>query len=362
MVKNKKSVDYSQFLDLENDDEDFACSVPVSKKARVETKKDKKEKATKKPTEQTSSPINSQGKRLPLDEKIYQRDLEVALALSVQKTSVIIENDGNTLRTVSPDFLPTDDKDPEVSFSNCSVDSSVLGLEEITESNEEAVNGRSRRQAASKAIAEQRKLLKDDSSSEEDADEFKPDAAVYGDSDTDESYSGDDEEFEVEKSEKAGASNALKAKNEKKGKTTPKSKRRGGDSENESSFSEDEEFVVKKSKKTPSKCAKPRSAKKENSPPSKTVSNPSPAPVSIRIKPMPAKPTAASSSGLQNPAGHSSPSVGMKKPAWSPPASLGTARSPLIGGDTVRSPNQGLRLGLSRFARIKPLHPANVHH
>ncbi|XP_077325542.1 RAD51-associated protein 1 isoform X2 [Lithobates pipiens] len=350
-ARNKKSVDYSQFLDLENDDEDFTCSVPVSKKSRVETKKEKKEKSTKKPTEETSSPINSQGKRLPLDEKIYQRDLEVALALSVQKTSVIIENDENTPRT-----------DPETSFSNCSVDTSVLGLEEITESNEEAVNGRSRRQAASKAIAEQRKLLKDDSSSEEDADEFKPDAAVYEDSDSDESYSGDDEEFEVQKSEKAGASKVPKAKNEKKGKTTPKAKRIGDDSENESSFSGDEEFDVKKSKKTAaSKCAKPKSAKKENSTLSKTVQNPSPAPVSIRIKPMPAKPTAAPSSGIKNTAGHSSPSVGMKRPAWSPPASLGTARSPLTG-ETVRSPNQALRLGLSRLARVKPLHPATVHH
>ncbi|XP_073478075.1 RAD51-associated protein 1 [Aquarana catesbeiana] len=361
-ARNKKSVDYSQFLDLENDDEDFACSVPVSKKSRVETKKEKKEKSTKKPTEETSSPINSQGKRLPLDEKIYQRDLEVALALSVQKTSAIIENDENTPRTVSPAFLPTDGKDPEMSFSNCSVDSSVLGLEEITESNEEAVNGRSRRQAASKAIAEQRKLLKDDSSSEEDADEFKPDAAVYGDSESDESYSGDDEEFEVKKSEKAGASKVPKAKNEKKGKNTPKAKRKGDESENESSFSGDEEFEVKKSKKTAaSKCAKPKSTKKENSTLSNTVSNPSPAPVSIRIKPMPAKHTAAPSSGLKNTVGHSSPSVGMKRPAWSPPASLGTARSPLTG-ETVRSPNQALRLGLSRLARVKPLHPATVHH
>ncbi|XP_077325545.1 RAD51-associated protein 1 isoform X5 [Lithobates pipiens] len=298
-ARNKKSVDYSQFLDLENDDEDFTCSVPVSKKSRVETKKEKKEKSTKKPTEETSSPINSQGKRLPLDEKIYQRDLEVALALSVQKTSVIIENDENTPRT-----------DPETSFSNCSVDTSVL-------------------------------------------DE---------DSDSDESYSGDDEEFEVQKSEKAGASKVPKAKNEKKGKTTPKAKRIGDDSENESSFSGDEEFDVKKSKKTAaSKCAKPKSAKKENSTLSKTVQNPSPAPVSIRIKPMPAKPTAAPSSGIKNTAGHSSPSVGMKRPAWSPPASLGTARSPLTG-ETVRSPNQALRLGLSRLARVKPLHPATVHH
>ncbi|XP_018408943.1 PREDICTED: RAD51-associated protein 1 [Nanorana parkeri] len=361
-VRNKKSVDYSQFLDLENDDEDFASSVPSSKKSRVETKKEKKEKPTKKPIDETSSPKNSQGKRLPLDEKIYKRDLEVALALSVQETSVIIENDENTSRSVSPAFFPGESKDPEVSFSNCSVDSDVLGLDEITESNEEPVNGRSRRQAASKAITEQRKLLKDESSSEDDADEFKPDTAVYGDSDSDESYSGDDEEFEVKKSKKAATSKVPKAKNEKKGKSNPKARRKDGDSENDSSFSCDEEFEVKKSKKTTeSKCPKTKNAKKENASLSKAASIPSPASVSIKIKPMTAKHTSSSSPALAKPTGHSSHSVGMKRPAWSPPASSGSVGSPLTGV-TVRSPNQGLRLGLSRLARVKPLHPAPVHH
>ncbi|KAM5170689.1 RAD51-associated protein 1 [Mantella aurantiaca] len=351
MAKNKKSIDYSQFLDLENDDEDFTPSVPVSKKSRLETKKEKKEKVPQKPKEETVSPMNSQSKRLPVDEKIYQRDLEVALALSVQETSVIIENNENTSRTVSPAFFPDESKDPEVSFSNCSVDGSFLGLDEITESNQEPVNGRIRRQAASKAITEQRKLLKeDDSGGEDDPDEFKPDSAVYEDSDSDDSYSGDDEEFEFKKSTKAATSKVPKAKEEKRGKNTPKAQRKDGDSENDSG---DEEFEVKKSKKrAASKCPKAKNAKKENHVPlSKPASISSPASVSIKIKPMTAKHVAS----------HSSPTAGMKRPVWSPPASSETVRIPLTGV-TVRSPNQGLRLGLSRLARVKPLHPSAVPH
>ncbi|XP_068134467.1 RAD51-associated protein 1 isoform X2 [Hyperolius riggenbachi] len=365
MARNKKAVDYSQFLDLGNDDEDFASAAPVSKKARVETKREKKEKPAKKNKEESSSPKNSQGKRLPLDDKIYQRDLEVALALSVQETSVVLEH---TPSSGSPSCVPSENPDQETSFSNCSVNSSALGLDDITEGSEDPANGRSRRQAASKAITQQRKLLSEDSDGEEDADEFKPEAAVSEDSDSEESSSGeeeeeDDEEFEVTTSKKSAAVKAPKSKNEKKGNNTSKSKKKKTASESDASLSEDdddddddEEFKVKKSKKGPViKAPKSKNARKENkatackSPVIPTV-------VSIKIKPLPPRPTASPAQTLAKPAVHRSPPVGVKRPAWTPPASSGSARSPLAG-DTVKSPNHGLRLGLSRLARVKPLHP-----
>ncbi|XP_015683649.1 RAD51-associated protein 1 [Protobothrops mucrosquamatus] len=52
----------------------------------------------------------------------------------------------------------------------------------------------------------------------------------------------------------------------------------------------------------------------------------------------------------------SSPSVG-KKPSWTPPGASGS-KTTLLGRAPVKSPVQGLRLGLSRHAKVKPLHPS----
>lgn len=320
-ARNKKNVDYSQFLDLADEDEDFASFPPASKKARVETKREKKEKPVKKTHKEEATTTNSQPKRLPLEDKLYQRDLEVALALSVKETSDIIEKDENIPRNEAPEDANRYNKDPEVSevsFSNCSVDSSTLGLDEITDDNEDPLKGRSRRQAASKAITEQRKLLTEESGDEEEADEFHPDAVADEDSESDASYSDEDEEFEVKKSKKPSTNKVTKQK-EKSGK------------------------------------------KEKNAPKTqKTVTAP-PAPVILKIKPVAAKKAPVSSPAASKPAVHSSPPVGMKRPAWTPPASSAASRSPLAAG-TVKSPNQGLRLGLSRLARIKPLHPTTALH
>ncbi|XP_072001512.1 RAD51-associated protein 1 isoform X1 [Engystomops pustulosus] len=317
--RNKKSVDYSQFLDLEDDDGDFAVSAPVSKKARVEIKKEKKEKTVKKIQKEEVTPNNSQNKRLPLTDKLYQRDLEVALALSVKETSVIIENDENTPSNGTLEDAHRLIKDPDVaetSFSNCSIDSGSLGLDEITDDNEDASRARGCRQAASRAITEQRKLLTEESGDEEEADEFNP--VADDDSESDSSFSGEDEEFEVKKTKKPATSKAAKQK--------PKREKK--------------EKTVSKTQKTAPLT-----------------------PITIKIKPMPERKAPVSSPGASRPSvhSHSSPPVGMKRPAWTPPASSGAVRSPL-GGVAVKSPNQGLRLGLSRLARVKPLHPTPALH
>ncbi|NWR65028.1 R51A1 protein, partial [Bucorvus abyssinicus] len=54
---------------------------------------------------------------------------------------------------------------------------------------------------------------------------------------------------------------------------------------------------------------------------------------------------------------HTSSPVTDKKPKWIPPAASGSSNNRNIFR-RVKSPTQCLRLGLSRLARVKPLHPS----
>ncbi|NXX39293.1 R51A1 protein, partial [Tricholaema leucomelas] len=54
---------------------------------------------------------------------------------------------------------------------------------------------------------------------------------------------------------------------------------------------------------------------------------------------------------------HTSSPVTDKKPKWIPPAASGSSNNP-TKHISVKSPTQCLRLGLSRLARVKPLHPS----
>ncbi|NXN07649.1 R51A1 protein, partial [Indicator maculatus] len=54
---------------------------------------------------------------------------------------------------------------------------------------------------------------------------------------------------------------------------------------------------------------------------------------------------------------HTSSPVTDKKPKWIPPAASGSSNNPRKYV-SVKSPTQCLRLGLSRLARVKPLHPS----
>ncbi|NXG49170.1 R51A1 protein, partial [Psilopogon haemacephalus] len=54
---------------------------------------------------------------------------------------------------------------------------------------------------------------------------------------------------------------------------------------------------------------------------------------------------------------HTSSPVTDKKPRWTPPAASGSSNNPMKH-ISVKSPTQCLRLGLSRLARVKPLHPS----
>ncbi|NXX93824.1 R51A1 protein, partial [Centropus bengalensis] len=82
----------------------------------------------------------------------------------------------------------------------------------------------------------------------------------------------------------------------------------------------------------------------------------SPSPVTDQI-PEPTQKTISSSSGPVGRPLHTSSPVIEKKPKWIPPAPSGSSNNSMKYL-SVKPPSQCLRLGLSRLARVKPLHPS----
>ncbi|KAM6439107.1 RAD51-associated protein 1 isoform 2-T2 [Rhynochetos jubatus] len=198
--RNKKIVDYSQFGDLEDDDEDFACiAAPSSKKSRTQlkaAKTEKREKQKKPPKELTPSLKQTPSKRISLDDKLYQRDLEVALALSVKEKSANIlevqnpEEQGKNVESENVHGRPL--------FSNCSVDSKLLGLDQVTD-DDVLRDDCGQRTAASKVAADQ-KVPAVGSDDQEDATDSEPEPVPSEESEEDSDYcEGDDEDFGMEK-------------------------------------------------------------------------------------------------------------------------------------------------------------------
>ncbi|NXU24099.1 R51A1 protein, partial [Thalassarche chlororhynchos] len=79
-----------------------------------------------------------------------------------------------------------------------------------------------------------------------------------------------------------------------------------------------------------------------------------------RITEQKSEPTQNMMSSSSEPVGrplHTSSPVIDKKPKWIPPAASGSSNNSMKYV-SVKSPTQCLRLGLSRLARVKPLHPS----
>ncbi|NXD16915.1 R51A1 protein, partial [Nothocercus nigrocapillus] len=66
----------------------------------------------------------------------------------------------------------------------------------------------------------------------------------------------------------------------------------------------------------------------------------------------------SSSEPVGKPLCTSSP-VTYEKPKWIPPAASGSSNNS-VKHVSIKSPTQCLRLGLSRLARVKPLHPSTA--
>ncbi|KAG7455973.1 hypothetical protein MATL_G00246810 [Megalops atlanticus] len=328
--RSKKQINYAEF----DDDEDFACvKAPPSKKARVSVKE--LEHKSAKPESRTASqedgaPPTGCKERRSLDDKLYERDLEAALTLSMLRTEAVEELSPNDKGERNQPLTDTKTAAPSPLLSNCSVDISLLGLDKISDERGSPSAPSRQRQAASKASEQQRRMLQEerDSTTENARDEdYQPTCTPDAESESDADFDGEDE-------------------------------------------SEEEEFTVKKKveRKKPTKKEKttrPPAPKKEKKP-SKVPKSKLQATVTSTLSPSPAPAKSAvtkrpaTSSPVSRPAVSLSPAGG-RLPKWNPPAQIG--RSPSTSQPLqVKSPGQGLRLGLSRLARVKPLHPSAVSH
>ncbi|XP_032246797.1 RAD51-associated protein 1 isoform X1 [Phoca vitulina] len=329
-VRHKKPVNYSQFENSDSDDDFVSATAPLNKKPRTTPKELKLE--TRKPElknlqkEDISQQEKTPKKRMALDDKLYQRDLEVALALSVKELSTVTidvqETQDKSTEKCGSSETGTMNKAPHI--SNCSVASDYLDLDKITE--EDDFHGaQGKRKAASKAVVQQRKILLDGSDGDS-ANDSEPDSATGEESEDDSDFNeseDDDEDFTMGKN---------KVKEIKKKEVKVKSP------------------VEKKEKKPKSKC-------------DTLVTSGDSVPAAVRSESQPSpKKVSLSSEATRKSLQIRSPSAESRKPKWIPPAVSGSSgcsrRKSPPAGVSVKSPSQSLRLGLSRLARVKPLHPS----
>ncbi|XP_060936313.1 RAD51-associated protein 1 [Limanda limanda] len=320
--RKTKSVNYREPNDCDDDD-DFACAkAPPSKKARDDVKQQEHKKASRESSSQETDSQSSQKSRRPLDERLCERALEAAITLSLLNNAEEVEGQSPTSKgDVKVPILLDENTDPSsLHTSNCSVNAAILGLDQITSEKVLPVSSRQRKAA----IEEQRKNLK------EEDDDYRPKPTP--DSESDEDFSevdeSEEEEFTVKKVNKTKKKEHV-AKKEKI-KSPPASKK----------------------EKQPSKTSKPKSVAAASTP----VRNPPTSKLaSERRASSPSHPTF-------KPLDSPSPAGG-RTPKWNPPGLMG--KSPTSSHNpSGKSPGQGqgLRLGLSRRVRVKPLHPSVASH
>ncbi|XP_034719624.1 RAD51-associated protein 1 isoform X2 [Etheostoma cragini] len=312
-------VSYSEAKDFD-DDEDFASvKAPPSKKAREENK-NKKSSSKSSSQESKSQSTLSQKTRRPLDVKLYERDLEAAITLSLLKNEDGIKEQSPTSKGDLKVHVPVvENTDPtSLHMSNCSVDLAVLGLEEIT--SEKEPPGLSRQRKVSTKGTEEKRF-------EDEDEDYEPKLTPESESDEDfsEPSESEDEEFTVKKVSKTKKKDRV-TKNEKTKKP-----------------------CVSKKEKQPSKPSTSQSQAAATTP----VRSPPTAKLATK------RPAPSSTVSTSKPALSLSPAGG-RIPKWNPPAQVGG--SPPSSSPAVKSPGQGLRLGLSRLVRVKPLHPSVASH
>ncbi|KAL2102681.1 hypothetical protein ACEWY4_001849 [Coilia grayii] len=323
--RGKKQVNYSDFQD--DDDEDFAVKAPAIKKARLDDNKSKKQ-TTKSSSQESTPPVRDRKERTPLSDKLYDRDLQAALTLSMLHTTAAgaVEESSHQRHQVDENEA----KPPTPPLSNCSVDSNSHGLNDIT--NEQLSQSNSSKQRKAATMAQTSLKEETDGAADED---YLPQNTPDSESESD--FSGEDEsedeEFTVKKAQK-------KSKQSKDNKKTPPPKK----------------------EKQPLKATKPKAPSTTTGTPTSSKGRATAA-VSrspVVTKAAPALKKAPATPPMSRPIPSTSP-AGSRVPKWNPPGVIG--RSPGTSqASTVKSPGQGLRLGLSRLARVKPLHPNTAAH
>ncbi|XP_061571198.1 RAD51-associated protein 1-like isoform X2 [Cololabis saira] len=314
--RKTKSVNYCESKDLDDDD-DFACvKGPPNKKVREDVKPEQKKPSSKEANSQYKANDKS---RKPLDDRLSERDLEAAIALSLLNNGDGLKEQPSASKDVKIQIPIDENTDPtSLRLSNCSVDGTIMGLDKISSQNGSPASA-NQRKAASKASVVQ---IKDD----DDDDDYQP--KLTPGSESDEDYSdaeeSEDEEFTVKKVSKA----------KKKDNTTKKDKNKPSPTSN-------------KKEKQPTNPPKFKSQ-----PAAASTPVPSAAPPKVAVK----RPASSPTCSTPKPAASLSPAGG-RVPAWNPPGQIGKSPTSSQSG-VVKSPGQGLRLGLSRRVPVKPLHPS----
>ncbi|KAG7225596.1 hypothetical protein INR49_005002 [Caranx melampygus] len=320
--RRTKVVNYCEPKDFDDDDDDFASvKAPPSKRPREDVKQQEPKKPSSKSSSQetSSQPTLSQKSRRPLDERLHERDLEAAITLSLLNNADGITNQSPTSRADVVIHLPTDENtDPSsLHLSNCSVDGAVLGLDDITSEKTLPAPARQKK-AAANISKEQRKNLK------EEDDDYRP--KLTPDSESDEDFSEPDE-------------------------------------------SEDEEFTVKKFSKTKKKEKVAKTEKTKSPPAPRNKSHRQRRPSrNRRQQQLPLQCEVHQQPNLQ-PRDLRHPPQLLHPNLQYPSVQQGAEYLSVIGksptssqSSAVKSPGQGLRLGLSRLVRVKPLHPSVATH
>ncbi|KAM9823939.1 RAD51-associated protein 1 [Neosynchiropus ocellatus] len=297
-----KAINYCDPKDFDDDEDDFACvRAPPSKKARDGSKPADAKKSSSKPSSQESNsqPIQSLKTRKSLDEKLLDRDLEAALALSLlNKTDVKeVASRGEGSARKPPD--KSAELLPPV-LSKFWEDTPVVGPSERDD--EPAPH-----------------ILKTVHKDDDDDDDYTPKPTPDSESEEDFSEPGEseDEEFTTKEVKKTSKKEAVKNQKPKQ----PTASKKG---------------------KQPTKPHTAASATVRSPPAAKRRAPSTTAPSSKPV--LPVSPGAA------------------RIPKWTPPGQIGKGPASVSPGPAVKSPGQGLRLGLSRLVRVKPLHPGVTSH
>lgn len=363
--RSRKEVSYTSFDGNDDSDEDFATSTPpVSKKTKKEKPDARNKKGKDKP--KTKEPKRkAPAERKAVDDRIFDKELELALEMSrVESASQEPVNANETeerLKDVSAERLSSSEKViadihiPEVKEAALIVpvsevsdspkkhvrlkapatDDEITFIETVEVGLEEKQsNGRTRRRAATTAANKQRQLLEE--SDEEDGESV----AGEDDDDGDGDFKADEED--VDSSD-------------------------GGNDDDEGD--EDFSFSPKKKKRKGSgggaakTVAKPKKATsgRQTKSPKQANENKAPKVPTVRKTPSRTKghgnsfkaPLTASNSISKSPNIPPVRQIKRKPVVVSPKDS--SSSNPL-GGVKLVSPGQPFRLGLSRFARVKPLH------
>lgn len=336
--RSKKRVDYSQFGIQDEDDDDFAEFTPPASK-RIKTSTSKTDAKSKEP--KTNKPKEGRGDRKSLNrsapsDEAFESELQLALEMSrsesqeVKEESPLLEsNKENQLQVEMEDEKAEENHDvsssagmiPDTASNICDINSEKNNLCKpatvINKSDDEIEvlatdvieDVKPRRSSATKKIKNQE---------ESDFEDDMEDISSYDeDDDDDDSYDGEDSDFDD-----------CKKKNKSKAKKSVKSS------------------TATKAKAATVKAPKPASSKQASK---STVSKPS-------VKPSGSKTpsTQTAKSLVPRPSPVRRPALSSPSTRWNPP---GPAKQKDSDATSVQSPTSGLRLGLSRNMKLKPLHP-----